>query len=244
MSDLLSGLLNSAQLWRASENTNYHCPTQNTGIKELNQLLPGSGWPLGNVTEMLCDTPGIGEIRLLAPLLQELSKQDKWMLWVSPPFLPYPSGLESQGINHQKVLLARNLNTPEKLWAAEQGLRSGQCSVVLLWADRITNTQVRRLQTACVDSSAHCFIFRQARAANEHSSAPLRLGLSAVAKASATSTLQLSIIKCRGRWPHNHPVILNIPAIFTKARLSTFAELTTTQTSTQTSTQTAISSAK
>jgi cell division inhibitor SulA len=211
MSESLSRLLDSALLWRASESASYRCPAQDTGNAELNSLLPGGGWPMGAVTEILCDTPGIGEIRLLAPLLNVLSQQDKWILWVCPPCLPYPQGLENQGIDHSKILLVRNIRAQSSLWVIEQGLRSGQCSAVLAWPEKINSAQIRRLQLACANTSNHCFIFRLKKFAAEQSPAHLRLSLSA--DNNEPRKIQMDILKRRGRWPLARTISLSIPAL-------------------------------
>ena len=70
-----------------------------TGFSILDEQLSGSGWPTDGITELLYEHAGIGEIRLLAPALANLSQQKAgWILWISPPYIPYAPALIAAGI--------------------------------------------------------------------------------------------------------------------------------------------------
>jgi hypothetical protein len=49
-------------------------PAISTGFSSLDAVLPGRGWPLGAVTELIPQTEGIGELSLLMPVLLHLQK--------------------------------------------------------------------------------------------------------------------------------------------------------------------------
>lgn len=164
----LQGLLSSPQLWRAQDLAATPRPQGPTGLPtslpQLDELLPGRGWPRAGVTEILCDGAGIGELRLLAAGLAQLSQHEsRWIVWVNPPFLPYAPALASYGIDVGKNLLVRtqasatanrnlsgiqhrhkdlpaptDVNTAshrDALWVLQQALESGACSAVLAWLD-------------------------------------------------------------------------------------------------------------
>ena len=81
-----------------------------TGFHELDRVLPGGGWPLGAITEVLVDGYGIGELGLLMPALEALTKDDparpkKWVAWVAPPFVPYAPALQQRGVNIDRLLM-------------------------------------------------------------------------------------------------------------------------------------------
>jgi cell division inhibitor SulA/protein ImuA len=81
-----------------------------TGFRELDRALPGGGWPLGALTEILVDGYGIGELGLLMPALEALTKDDparpkKWVAWVAPPFVPYAPALQQRGVNIDRLLM-------------------------------------------------------------------------------------------------------------------------------------------
>jgi hypothetical protein len=56
-------------LWRASQLARGRQSTVDTGYPALSQELPGGGWPIGALVEVLSEQPGSGEIRLLVPAL-------------------------------------------------------------------------------------------------------------------------------------------------------------------------------
>ena len=60
-------------LWRANQLGSGRSAVSATGFAALDAQLPGGGWPHGVLTELLLDQPGIGELRLLAPVLARLS---------------------------------------------------------------------------------------------------------------------------------------------------------------------------
>ena len=68
-------------MWRASSiDCNPHTGTP-TGFPVLDRQLPGGGWPVDGIAELLYDHQGIGELRLLVPALAYLSReQARWLL--------------------------------------------------------------------------------------------------------------------------------------------------------------------
>ena len=64
-----------APIWRADERPADEIagPALASGFAELDRELPGGGWPQGQLTELLLDDAGIGELSLLAPALAQLA---------------------------------------------------------------------------------------------------------------------------------------------------------------------------
>ncbi|MDZ7686441.1 MAG: SulA-like leucine-rich domain-containing protein [Gammaproteobacteria bacterium] len=125
-------LLRQTGMWRASTLDCHEPRGTPTGFAALDELLAGDGWPTGGIAELLFDRPGIGEMRLLSPALARLSRErSRWLLWVSPPFLPYPPALARAGIDLSRVLVARPSNRTDALWTLEKALSSQGCSAVL-----------------------------------------------------------------------------------------------------------------
>ena len=63
--------LNPQHLWRADEVIEAEAgSTVASGFAAIDAVLPGGGWPQGQLVELLVDSPGLGELSLLAPALQ------------------------------------------------------------------------------------------------------------------------------------------------------------------------------
>lgn len=176
-------------------------PVIPTGFKALDACLPGGGWPRGVLVELLTDARGIGELRLLVPALTRLSEAGRWLLWVSPPHLPYAPALAGLGISPGHCLVVRPRDREERIWAVEQALRSGACAAVLAWRCNITSYHGRRLQLAAEQGDTLAVLFRPPEAVKQRSPATLRLGLSAT-----PDGLRIDILKSRGGSPG--PIII------------------------------------
>ncbi|MCP1726360.1 cell division inhibitor SulA/protein ImuA [Natronospira proteinivora] len=168
-------------------------PVLSTGFAALDQVLPSGGWPRGVLVELLAEQWGMGELRLIMPALASLSARGRWLVWVSPPYLPYAPALSAQAINPGHCLLTRPDHREERVWVAEQSLKSGACGAVLAWDCPMSDRHVRRLQLASEASDALAFIFRPVSAARQRSPAALRLQL-----APEPAGLRLTLLKVRG----------------------------------------------
>ncbi len=184
----LQELLSHPQLWRARQldapGGSVNAPGGSStgriasGYATLDQALGDSGWPRGGLVELLADHPGIGELRLLAPALAALSRQEeRWLLWINPPHIPYAPALAALGIDVDKVLLVHPRCHEDALWSLEQALKSGTCSAALGWFDerRLTVRDLRRLQLAARQGGTLTTLFRPRSAAGQASMAELRI---------------------------------------------------------------------
>jgi len=164
-----------------------------TGLSDLDDCLPGGGWPRGVLVELLARQWGMGELRLIMPVLASLSARGRWLVWVSPPYLPYAPALSAHALNPRHCLIAQPECREERIWVAEQSLKSGACGAVLAWDCPMTARHSRRLQLAAEASDALAFVFRDARAARQRSPAALRLQLSP-----DPAGLLVTLLKVRG----------------------------------------------
>ena len=200
----LEQLLQRADLWRGGEESARRDGAVPTGHPRLDEHL-GGGWPRGALTELLLDHRGIGELRLLLPALARLGAE-RWLAWIDPPLVPYAPALAAAGIDLARLLWVQPPDADERLWAAEQTLRSGACGAVLLWPGRITNPLPRRLQLAAEHGDSSGFLFRPRSTAAQHSPAALRLQLEP-----AADGLRVAPLKRRGgRLPA--PLLLAVSA--------------------------------
>ena len=177
-----------------------------TGFHELDRALPGGGWPLGAITEILVDGYGIGELGLLMPALEALTKEDpirpkKWIAWIAPPFVPYAPALQQHGVNIDRLLMIHPTSgNKNRLWAIEQAVRSGASAGVLAWVAAAEDVILRRLQLAAEDQGCWVLLFRPASARLQRSPAALRIHL-LQAQSPAHPATRVEIIKCRGGRP-------------------------------------------
>lgn len=173
LADLPAGLV-----WRADRLAQGVEPGIPTGFDALDAHLPGGGWPRRALTELLVDTPGVGELSLLMPLFRAAT-DERWIAWIAPPYLPYAPALADAGLPLHRLLLLNPENHAACLWAARQALASGGCHAVLAWLGRADTAALRRLQLAAEASATPLFLFRPTSAACQPSPAPLRLKLGA-----------------------------------------------------------------
>lgn len=199
MSDALAELLRHPALWRGGGIVDAPA-TVPTGFRRLDERLPGGGWPLSKLVEILVSTAGVGEIRLLIPALRALSAarpdEPRWIAWLGPPHLPYAPALADAGLDPSRTLVIRPRAGLDLLWAMEQALRSGACAAVLGWAGATSDQALRRLSLAAGEGQSIGFLFRPPCHRNEASPAALRLLLTA-----CDNGLDIEILKSRGGVP-------------------------------------------
>ncbi len=197
----LESLLQRADVWcgRAHslrENaTHSRRRTIASGLEALDAQLPGGGWPLGALTEILLQHHGIGELRLLMPALARMSREGRWLAWVAPPYLPYAPALAQMGVDLSRLMLIRPRDPGDTLWTMEQALRSRACGAVLAWPRRVDSRRLRRLQLATEAGRAMGVLFRPWQESRQPSPAALRLQLTA-----SPEGTRIWILKCRGNF--------------------------------------------
>lgn len=183
----LQQVLRDPRIWRGPQTA--PVAAEASGHAALDAVLPGGGWPLGSLSEILIEADGHGELGLVLPVLARLSQAERPIVLVDPPYLPYPPALAQAGLRSGRVHVVA-AHGKDAWWAAEQCLSSAACSAVLCWPQAIDERGLRRLQLAA--ESGHClaFAFRDQRHATQASPASLRLRVSAGRK--------VQVLKCRG----------------------------------------------
>ena len=152
-------------------------PAVPTGYQVLDSELPGGGWPVGALTEILAGQSGIGELELVLPALAALTWAGKRVVWIAPPHLPYAPALAAAGINLSQLAVVRAPGRRDALWAAVQALRAGCGLARLGWFRRAGYDELRRLAVAAEGSPAWVALFRPREAATESSPACLRISI-------------------------------------------------------------------
>jgi hypothetical protein len=192
-------------VWRGGELEQAVHPVVATGHAALDAELPGGGWPMGTLSEVLHDGSGIGEVSFLAGALARAAEGNRMLAWIHPPHLPYAPALAQAGIPLERCLVVRPANREDALWAAEQAMKSGACGAVMLWLEsRAAHGEeyawLRRLQMAAESGRAMAVLFRSTAA--ERISTPSHLRVVLLHEG---GVLKARIPKRRGP-PLNHPI--------------------------------------
>ena len=195
-----------ADVWRAHALALAPQRTVATGEALLDLHLPGGGWPVGALTELL-QAPGVhNEWRLLAPALARCGTGP--VVLVAPPHLPFVPALAAQGVAAHRLLWFKLPPGPAPagrwggtsgasatpLWATEQALRCAPVDAVLAWLPQARTEQLRRLHLAAAEHHKLLFVMRSDQARQDASPAVLRLQIST----NAEPTLCVELLKRRG----------------------------------------------
>lgn len=183
-------------VWCAAELACAAQRTLSSGVPVLDQVLPGGGWPQGQLTEVLQEHSGWHEWRLLLPVLRRVGRE-RFVVLVAPPQAPHLAALQAQGVPAQRVLWVDADTAVERLWAAEQALRCREVGAVLAWLPQARSEQLRRLHLASQQGAGWqplVFVFRPWQERHQSSPAPLRVGLGS----KGVQGLELRVFKRRG----------------------------------------------
>jgi protein ImuA len=219
-------------VWRADALACADGAVRSSGHAALDAVLPGGGWPVGALVELLQTQPGQGEWRLLAPALAATTGA---LVLVAPPHAPFVPALAAQGLAPARLLRVGGAGGPDaepgagrgtaaldpaaRVWAAEQALRCAGVAAVLAWLPQVRPEQLRRLQLAAQRHGTLLFVMRPARARHESSPAVLRLlvdeataAVPDTASATDPDALVLHLLKRRGP-PLEQPLRLSAPPV-------------------------------
>lgn len=164
-----------ADVWHAHALSSSPLPVLATGDAALDAQLPGGGWPIGALTEIL-QPPGVyNEWRLLLPALAHSGLGP--VVLVGAPHLPFAPALAAQGLAARRLLWVNTQAAAQRLWACEQALRCAEVNAVLAWLPQARSEQLRRLQMAAAEYSKLLFVMRPEAAQDDASPAALRLHL-------------------------------------------------------------------
>lgn len=202
------------RLWRGNSLGRAAEPVLPSGFAALDAELPGGGWPLKAVTELLTPQAGALEWRLLAPALRGWWAGQmptpaatpartrrpraapraplRSLLLINPPHTPHLPGLQGLGLPAPALVWVAAGTPAEALWAAEQAIKSNVA--VLAWLPEARPEQIRRLQVSALASDAPAFLVRPERMQAQSSAAPLRL----VVKPGDGWGLDVHLLKRRG----------------------------------------------
>jgi protein ImuA len=195
-------------VWRGDAWAGSPAVAVTSGHAVLDVELPGGGWPTGELIDLLQAPPAQHEWRLLLPALRHAQRHGPLVL-VGAPHPPHLAALAAQGVAPEGLWWLDTAGHNERLWAAEQVLRSGTAGAVLVWLPQARPEQLRRLHLAAraaPSATEHVgpllFALRTDATRQQASPAPLRLLLRC-----AAGGLQVQVFKRRGP-PMDRPITL------------------------------------
>jgi protein ImuA len=212
-------------LWRAHQRGRQRTAVSPRGFVAHDAEQPGGGGPSQVLTELLLPYPGVGEMRLLAPVLARIAGADppRCVMLFDPPAPLCGWALAQLGVDARQLLVihgrdgahgARHLlPSADLLWALEQALKSGHVGAVLAWLpERLRADALRRLQLAAQAHDGPVFVLRDIEARLKPSAAVLRLAL----HSAGIDALRVRLLKRRGP-ALAAPVLLALPAVLPRA---------------------------
>jgi protein ImuA len=189
-------------VWRGRELAQAQERTLSTGHAALDAQLPGRGWPLGNLVEVLQRDAAQHVWQLAGPGLGAAMRALRApALLVHPPYMPFGPSLRAQGIAPEQLVCVQADKGSARLWAAEQALRCADISAVLAWLPQARSEDLRRLHLVAQAGEKLLVVFRGLEARNQSSPARLRLLVQ------GTERLEVLVLKRRGP-PLLQPIVL------------------------------------
>lgn len=184
-----------AAVWRGTElgsaSTGEVTPS---GWPQLDAELPGGGWSLRSVTEVLTPQPSVLEWRLLGPALRPIVTAGGQVVVIGPPRHPHLPGLLHEGLDERQLVWIQADLPAERLWVTEQFIKSNAAGAIVAWLPQARQEQLRRLQVCAQSCEGLVFLCRPEAARHEASAAPLRVH----ASVGLDWELKVNVFKRRG----------------------------------------------
>jgi protein ImuA len=151
-------------LWRGTQLARSFGRVVDTGYAAMSAELPGGGWPVGTLIELLVQQSGIAVGKRPIALVQ-------------PVQIPNSLAFSYLGVDPSKLLWLRTSKSADALWTVEQILKAGSCGAVLFWQQHVRSESLRRLLLAAQTSETLFVMFRPLACAADSSPASLRIAL-------------------------------------------------------------------
>lgn len=190
------------QVWRGRELAQAQERTLATGHAALDAQLPGGGWPLGHLVEILQLQAQQHVWQLLGPALAAaMRSQNEPAVLVDPPYQPFGPALRAHGIAPEQLLCVQAVRPSARLWAAEQALRCAEVCAVFAWLPQARQEDLRRLHLVAQSSGKLLVAFRPLAARELSSPARVRLLVQ------GADRMEVLVLKRRGP-PLLQPLVL------------------------------------
>ncbi len=195
MTDELEDLISRKRwVWRGSGGPSMPLRGLETGFSALDVALPQRGWPVHAVVDVTISDWGLGEARLLLPVMRHVMAQQRRVVWIAPPYLPHSAALHQHDVPLDLLTVIALEDGSALAWSAEKFLQAAACGLVVAWPGAIGSTTVRRLQLAAEKHATPAFLLRRATRPPRTSPAALCLYIQPY----AADRLLITIVKARG----------------------------------------------
>lgn len=181
-----------------------------TGFDQLDVLMPEGGFSQRGICEIVTEHDEISALQLVLPVLAELSRGDRWVALIAPPYIPYAPALAAAGVDLSRLLLIRPRSDADGLAVVERALRAGNCAAVLAWPMLVDPAMWARLQLAAEAGDCCGLMFRVSAGTSRTAPlAPVRLSVT-----QDGSGMAVSVKKRRGM--ESQRVYLNQAELFSR----------------------------
>lgn len=189
-------------VWRGRELAQAQESTLSTGHALLDAQLPGRGWPVANLVEILQQEAQHHVWQLVGQGLSAAMAQGGGpAVLVNAPYQPFGPSLRAQGIAPEQLLCVHADKVSSTLWATEQALRCADVTAVLAWLPQARSEDLRRLQLCAQAGEKLLFVFRPVTCRQHSTPARLRLLVQGI------EDMEVQILKRRGP-PLLQPLVL------------------------------------
>lgn len=185
-----------------------------SGHPALDALLPGQGWPVGALVEVLQAPTAHHEWQLVLPALGAWQRHvpgpglppRPGVVLVGPPHAAFTPALTAHGLGAAGLVAVGVDDPAQRLWACEQALQCPEVGAVLAWLPHAPMAALRRLQHAAARQGGLLWAFRPLAVQHQATPAVLRLAVQAVQTAPVGEGVQVQVLKRRGP-----PVSIPVP---------------------------------
>lgn len=114
----------------------------------------------GKVTEIIMRDDELSNMPMLMPLLAQLSRDDRWFVWVAPPVVLPKALLADAGIDLSKVILLKPDENHSVYDLSRQALKAGTCHAVITWPGYLSEEELNDLEDAAREGASHGIVIR------------------------------------------------------------------------------------
>jgi protein ImuA len=148
-------------LWRGSQLARGGPRTIDTGFASLSAELPGGGWPVGALVELLAAQPGCGEMRLLAPRSRSRSARGVRSRWSRRPMRRMRARWPPSACRPMRCCGCARAAVPTRCGPPSRRSRRAAAGALLLWQDARPDA-LRRLHLAAARTGDTLFVMLRA----------------------------------------------------------------------------------